>query len=346
MKKIILGLFICFFSFLSFCYCSVFERVTISVNSSTSYTWTCDWLCCFTSSSSSANRKNFIINYNNVNDYFLSWTSTNSLVCLSINWSYSISYPSSSTQYVYLYSLGSVGSSFNVSIFSWWFTSDKFLTDFNFKDYLFIDKSNTNFVVWSWNYGFWSVDTLTFTSSCSSSQCPEVPECPAASEYPTILSFDWVVLDLSWYNQVALNSINNVSYWGYESIINWDDHIMYVSINNDLTWWICTWDIIWEWDWSALFINWIQHVWAPLINITIPEEYNRNYTWTEEVFDLSVDWYNVDYEYIDNIINTQNSKPNSNDLTIIISQLIPLFVPWLCIILLLYFIYIFIKKIF
>ena len=99
-------------------------------------------------------------------------------------------------------------------------------------------------------------------------------------------------------------------------------------------------------EWSSLYINDIQHVSAPEINIYIPEEYNRDYTWDENKFDLYVSGYNVDYEYIDNIIRTQKSTPNSDDFNNIISWLIPLLVPWLVIILFIRFIFRFVKKIF
>ena len=105
------------------------------------------------------------------------------------------------------------------------------------------------------------------------------------------------------------------------------------------------WDF-WLWGWSALYINDIQHVGAPIINITIPEEFNRDYTWTDDQFDLDVKWYNVDTDYIDWIITKQTTLPNNTDFSNIISWLIPLFIPWLVIIACLYFIFRFIKKVF
>lgn len=97
---------------------------------------------------------------------------------------------------------------------------------------------------------------------------------------------------------------------------------------------------------SQLFINDIEHQSAPLINITIPYEY----TWDSSVnswqFDLVISWQNVDYDYIDNIVRTQNSKPSTEDFNNIITWLIPLFIPWLVIILFIWFVFKFIKKIF
>lgn len=103
----------------------------------------------------------------------------------------------------------------------------------------------------------------------------------------------------------------------------------------DLTWWN-----------SELFINDIQHISAPLININIPEEFDWDYTWNDEEFLLDVKWYNVDTEYISSIITTQNSKPNNVDFNNIVSWLIPLLVPWLVLIAFIYFVFRFVKKIF
>ena len=99
-------------------------------------------------------------------------------------------------------------------------------------------------------------------------------------------------------------------------------------------------------NWSELIINDIVHQSAPLITINIPEEFNRNYNVDENEFALSVSWYNVDTDYIDWIITTQNSKPSTEDFNNIITNLVPLFVPWLVIILFLWFIFKFIKKVF
>ena len=99
---------------------------------------------------------------------------------------------------------------------------------------------------------------------------------------------------------------------------------------------------------SNLWINDIFHPWAFNIYMNIPQELDRDYAYTNSWanFNLDIVGYNVDYDYIDWVVDSQNYKPNSDDLSSIVSQIIPLFVPWLCIILLLYFIFRFIKKIF
>ena len=97
---------------------------------------------------------------------------------------------------------------------------------------------------------------------------------------------------------------------------------------------------------SELIINDIVHESAPLININIPEEISWDYTWNENSFDLFISGYNVDTEYISDIILTQKTPANRVDLNNIIQVLLPLFVPWLIIILFIYFVFKFIKKIF
>lgn len=103
----------------------------------------------------------------------------------------------------------------------------------------------------------------------------------------------------------------------------------------------------WDSQWSAIYINWVQHVWAWIIDITIPEEISWDYNNDTEndTFNLFVSWYNVDTAYIEWIINTQKTLPNEQDFNNIITWLIPLLVPWFVIILFLYFVFRFIKKI-
>lgn len=76
----------------------------------------------------------------------------------------------------------------------------------------------------------------------------------------------------------------------------------------------------WDSNWSSLYINDIQHEGAWTINITIPDEFNWDYTNENDVFDLDIEWYNVDTEYIDWIIRTQNYQPTTEDLTNIFSN--------------------------
>ena len=98
--------------------------------------------------------------------------------------------------------------------------------------------------------------------------------------------------------------------------------------------------------WSALYVNEIQHNSAWIVNITIPEEFNWDYTWNDEQFDLVISWYNVDTDYIAWIIENQTTLPNDIDFNNIVSVLLPLFVPWVVIILFIYVVFKLLKKVF
>lgn len=99
----------------------------------------------------------------------------------------------------------------------------------------------------------------------------------------------------------------------------------------------------WDFNWSSLYINDIQHEWAWTINITIPEEFNWDYTNENDVFDLNIEWYNVDTEYIDWIIRTQNYKPTSEDFTRLVWMLAP-YSKYLIFLLFMFIIWAWIKK--
>ena len=93
-----------------------------------------------------------------------------------------------------------------------------------------------------------------------------------------------------------------------------------VPVDSVCSWGVDSWDNISR---SALFIDDIQHESAPVINITIPEEIDWDYTWNDEEFNIWINWYNVDTEYIDSIIRTQNYKPTSEDFTNLVWTLAP-----------------------
>lgn len=156
------------------------------------------------------------------------------------------------------------------------------------------------------------------------SSVPSVPpcdECEDCSIYQTSLSG-------------CLSDYSTLS-WNYNSCL-WE--LNSCMSNSNCSW---TWT-----NWSALFVNNIQHLWKPIINITIPDEISWDYNSTWDLFDLSVVGYNQDSDYIESIINLQNTKPTEDDFNKIVSEIIPLFVPWLLIIAFIYFIFRFIRKIF
>ena len=103
-----------------------------------------------------------------------------------------------------------------------------------------------------------------------------------------------------------------------------------------------------SWWVSSLYINDILHVGAPFIYMDIPQEIGWDYEYTQWGTNMIIDveWYNVDYDKIEGIVNTQSYTPDEYDLNSIITNVMPLFVPGLVIILFIYFVFRFIKKIF
>lgn len=176
------------------------------------------------------------------------------------------------------------------------------------------------------------------------------------------ISFNWY--DHWWYT----NWVDNIDWVGYDwwwlwiCTSPWETRISKTQSDCTISvyWFVYTWvdtnycvsnnlcpEIPWSSaSWSELVINDIVHQSAPLIDITIPQEFAWDYTVNENEFSMWVSWYNVDTEYIDWIITAQNVKPDSWTLNKIITELIPLFVPWLVIILFIWFVFRFVKKIF
>lgn len=100
----------------------------------------------------------------------------------------------------------------------------------------------------------------------------------------------------------------------------------------------------WDSNWSALYINDIQHLWKPIISIDIPEEIDRDYLSTDSQFNVDIIGYNVDYEKINTLVDLQSYKPSSDDFTKLISDNLPLILKYLLIVLFLFFVYKGIKK--
>lgn len=180
------------------------------------------------------------------------------------------------------------------------------------------DTSVFSNIYYSWNLQF-SQSNWNLLMTCPSSDCSyyenELSEC--LSDY-----------DVLWQD--------------YDSCIS-ELNICTPALSNCLSGWSS--DLSWT-NRSALFINDIQHIGNSIIDITIPEEINWDYYNTWDIFELNVSWYNVDTEYIANIIENQKTYPSDVDFNNIITDLIPKFIPWLVIILFLYFVFRFVKKIF
>ena len=74
---------------------------------------------------------------------------------------------------------------------------------------------------------------------------------------------------------------------------------------------------------SNIFINDVFHPWAFNIIMNIPEEIDRDYTYTNSWtnFNLDIVGYNQDEEYIQSVIDVQNYKPTSEDFTRVFSNI-------------------------
>lgn len=166
-----------------------------------------------------------------------------------------------------------------------------------------------------------------YTYTCQSSSCDY------SSYENTINTLSWNLATCEWmYNR--LETDYDLLSWNYNTCVS--------DLNSCMNNWWISWDV----QWSSLFINDDQVLWNKNIFINIPFDYEYSYTNEWEDFELDIVWLNYDEDYIAWIITTQNSKPSKSDLNYIISSLLPLFVPWLVIILFIYFVFKFIKKAF
>ena len=76
---------------------------------------------------------------------------------------------------------------------------------------------------------------------------------------------------------------------------------------------------------SNVYINGINHLWAPNIVMNIAEEIDWDYAYTTWWQNMNIDvvWYNVDYEKMQSVIDLQNYKPTDEDFSSLVSMLAP-----------------------
>lgn len=187
------------------------------------------------------------------------------------------------------------------------------------------------------------------------SDCPSCSSCPVYTYYTPnwtwIINWDFIVRNIdNNYITTELRDLWDGAVW-LDLYFNSNSIDHNYCENNNLcpiyTWdsWSCnnSWDV----SRSSVYINDIQHLWWPNINISIPEEISWDYDYNvNNDMSIDIEWYNVDYDKINWIVDIQKYKPTSDDFTRLVSESVPLFVPWLVIILLVYFIFRFVKKIF
>lgn len=311
MKKILLSLFVLWLSFLSFSNAWLYTYTwTVNIN------WYCNPSNLFSLSVPYSNWESFIWNSPN-------WVHTTNNVDLTCNFS----------------NISSTKTDTVVIRFRWYYVqginwTSQFVKSLNI---LSVNSFQVNFtnhywVIYVWyDNGDWNLTFpcwLAFDYSCTfswddildmgGSSCPECPTCPECEVCtPQYTSQECQ----SEYNLIPISDIDS----------NY-------CTENDL----CTF----TGSYSNLVINDIWHESKPFIYVNIPEEIDWDYTGNSYSFTLDVWGYNTDSDYIAWIITTQKFTPDSSDFQKIITDVLPLFVPWLVIILFIYYIFRLIKKLF
>lgn len=183
--------------------------------------------------------------------------------------------------------------------------------------------------------------------------CPECPTCPSQYTSEECQSEYWLVS--SWLLNTCENNYNNCqsNLESCQSSLSWWNNTLNNCSNNLLS---CesslasciqsncpidTWDVMW----SSLWINWIQHLWKSIINVSIPDNIYWDYTTNEESFDLYVG-SGYDQEYIDWIISINSYSPTSEDFTSIFVSGLTLIMPYIIFALFIVFLWKLIKRIF
>lgn len=234
--------------------------------------------------------------------------------------------------------------------------NDIFSTIYNNK--LECYDNNNNLIYWSWvwnNYqpilyfksNWYCIYHATFSSTLYvyniGSSCPTCTPQYTSEECQTEywLVESWLLTSC----QTDLNSCITNTSWFNDILNNCNNNLNACNLslssclqNNCPT---TSWDI----SWSSLFINDIQHIWWPSIYIWIPEEIQRDYTYVDDDMYITVDWYNVDNEYIADVIQKTKITPTSEDLSYMI-QWLQVYIPYLFIGLIMIFTIALIKRFF
>lgn len=141
------------------------------------------------------------------------------------------------------------------------------------------------------------------------------------------------------------SDLNSAS--GYVSNLEWELSQCtqdLINCSNSSSWSGDCWS--WNVQWSALYVNDIQHLGKPNIFINIPDVIDWDYISTGDDFTLNVSGYAVDTEYIEWVIAVNSYQPTSEDFTNIFVSGLTLVFPYIVIVLFIVFIRKLIKKIF
>lgn len=206
------------------------------------------------------------------------------------------------------------------------------------------ETDNTFFGCIEYNYGVNDVNQIIIKTMASTNQnvnidydiLKYIPDnswwwsssCDYSEYESTIQTLSWNLATCQWLYSTCDNNLSSCS------------NELNACISN---WWSssCSGDI----QWSSLYINNIQHLWASSIFVNIPEEISWSYTNQNDEFNLEVEWYNVDTAYIEEVINKSNYIPTSEDLSNVFSNL-GLFWSLLVVCLFIILVFYMIKKIF
>lgn len=156
-------------------------------------------------------------------------------------------------------------------------------------------------------------------------------------EWFICVDFDWYLKNENWLNctySFYLSDWCTVDTW---SILSGSCDINYCVEN-----WLCPTS---SWSRSELVINNIVHEWRPLINLSIPDYIQWDYTVDENQYDVYVwSWY--DQEYIDSILSINSYRPDSEDFTQIFVSWLTLIFPYIFVALLIVFMWKLLKRVF
>lgn len=151
------------------------------------------------------------------------------------------------------------------------------------------------------------------------------------------VDFDWYLKNENWTScmyTVYVADWCSVDTW---AILSWSCDINYCVEN-----WLCPTS---TWSRSELKINDIVHEWRPLINLSIPDYIQRDYTVDENQYDIYVwSWY--DQDYIDSILSINSYRPDSEDFTQIFVSWLTLIFPYIFVALLIVFMWKLLKRVF
>lgn len=276
MKKLLLSLLLFFVSIISFWYCDNVSNLITVVSSWTVIFWTNPWN--LIDVSTSLDYWTYCVKFSNCTHL----TGGDYDWCTATN----------SSSYLFLWYSNSSTWKPNTRIYP--NDLDRYYCNTLYSKYPYlnyaINPNNSSFAwFYSMDYEIFYLDNL-LNTNIPISDCPTCETCEeqyTSSQCQTE------------YSLIPISSVDS-SY----CITNW------FCPSSNLTWEDLTWL-----NWSALYINNIQHLGKPIINITIPQEIDWDYVSTGDYFNLDVSGLNGDEEYIQGIIDINSYRPTSEDFT-------------------------------